>query len=145
MLQGIEGAVTRLYCFHIFKSKCLHLPIHPNSATWGKQRSCRTRESGLCTSSGQHSRADPVGRGLGKPSLLLWAWESCPHYSSVMWWDGQGKDTPHHHHHLCPRQVEELAPTLCLGNTAELALKVLVLKDWPWGSECQRTVLITQR
>ena len=32
---------------------------------------CSTRESGPCTSRGQHSRAGPEGVGVGEPTLMM--------------------------------------------------------------------------
>lgn len=67
--------------------------------------SCITEESRPCTSTGQHNRVNSVG-GVIEPTPKLLPWESCSHYSSVLWLQGWGRDA------LPPnllRKVKELA------------------------------------
>lgn len=71
--------------------------------------SCNTWENRPCTSSGQNNRTNPVSRGVGESAPSLWAWVSCPHFSSVTWWHGQSWDAHPCHPYQQPRQVEEQA------------------------------------
>lgn len=86
--------------------------------------SYNTWENRSCTSSGQPSRTDPVGGGEEESTLKLWAWESYPHYSSVMCQWGQGRDTPPYTS-LPPTDEGDGAPShlppiaLCLSHGGE--------------------------
>lgn len=56
-----------------------------------------------------YNRVNPAGSAnVGEPALKLRAWEGCPHYSSALWWHGQGTISLFPHPHRI-WQAEELA------------------------------------
>jgi hypothetical protein len=53
-----------------------------------------TWENELCTSPGQHSTADPGGRGVGEPALRVRVQGSWPSHLSAAKWHGCGEGLP---------------------------------------------------
>lgn len=120
-----------------------------------------TGERRPCPLSGQHTRADPIGRGTAEPGMWAWEQECCPCPLPRIPWGG--KDGVARVRKMCPPPISlatwvrqeslpwgpknepraalwRVDPAPYLGKTGELALEVWVHMSQLWTSE-SRTVV----
>lgn len=88
---------------------------------------CSTRESGSHTLPEQHSRADPIDRGVNEPSKKVSVSDQALSliYHMVVW---VRKRSPHPHSPHCLWQVREPSPEITRAR--ELAFTSHQLKHW---------------
>lgn len=97
-------------------------PPPPLINVWGRCGSCSQppstttlRRAGPYTLTDWHGRASTVSASVAEPALKMWAWESFPHFSSVLEaWAGEWSPIPPSPFFLLPQE--------CLGQVGEVTL-----------------------